>query len=525
MERVRKTDRYRIISNVYGEYSINSNFRLRSSFGVDYLFTDLRQVDPIWFRGVNNNGGPVRISENSNKTFNWIGEQTLNYDQRFGEHSITAVLGFSAQNVRLKTLAAGAFGSQNNRLDQLDNQTSPSGTNGGISEQGLVSQFFRTNYAYKGKYLLTGTVRRDGSSRFGGNNKYGWFPSGSIGWRISEEDFLKNNRSISELKLRASYGSTGSQEIGNFVYAALVNSSNNRTVFGDNYVNASSPTRFENRDIRWERTNALDVGIDLGLFGGRLNFTADYYRKTTDGLLSIAPLSVISGVGNAYQTNIGSIRNTGFEFAVNTRIIDNKDFRLGFDFNISTNKNEVLNIGNLPFINGADVWRTGTFINRTVPGQPIGAFYILRTDGQYLNWADALAAPVYNTIGAQPYFAPGDFKLVDQNKDGKIDNDDREFYGSPFPNYFGGITANIGYKNFTFTAFAPFQHGNYVWNQPFLNASTFEGNVWRSIYDNRYLPSNPGVQTSIPVPRNNNPIGPSDLYLQTDRFCVFVPSH
>jgi hypothetical protein len=295
------------------------------------------------------------------------------------------------------------------------------------------------------------------------------------------------------------------------VYAALAGGTT--AVFGNNYTPGVAPSRFENRDIRWERTNALDIGVDLGLFGGRINFTADYYKKTTEGLLSVAPLSVISGVGNAFQTNIGSIQNTGFEFAVNTQIVNSKNFRFGLDFNISTQKNEVLNIGSLPFINGGNVDRTGNFINRTVPGQPIGAFYILRNNGMYTTWADALAAPVY-ALGNQPYFAPGDLRLVDKNKDGKIDNDDREFYGSPFPDYYGGITANFGYKNWTFTAFAPFQHGNHVWNQPMLNASTFENNVWRSVYDNRYLPSNPNVQTSFPVARNNNPITPSDLYLQ-----------
>ncbi len=515
MERIRRADRYRIISNIYGEYTFNKHFKFKSSIGIDYLFTELRQVDPVWFRGINANS-PVRVSEQSPKTYNWIAEQTLNFDQKFGEHTINAVLGFSAQNIRQKSLFASANGSVSNVLNQLGNQPTPSLVSGGITDQGLVSQFLRTNYSYKGKYLLTATVRRDGSSRFGGNNKYGMFPSGSIGWRLSEENFLKDNRTISDLKLRVSYGSVGSQEIGNFLYSALMGGTT--AVFGNAYASGVVPTRFENADIRWERNNQFDVGIDVGLLKGRLNITADYYKKTTVGLLAGSPISVISGVGNTFVTNIGSVRNTGVELGVNAQLIDAKDFKWSLDFNISTNKNEVISLGSNPFINGQSVWRTNTFINRTEPGQPIGAFYILRNDGQYLNWADALAAPVYNSIGAQPYFAPGDLKIVDKNKDGKIDDDDREFYGSPFPDYFGGITSNISYKNWSFTVFAPFQHGNYVWNQPFLNASTFEGNVWRSIYDNRYQPSNPGVQTSIPIPRNNNPITPSDLYLQDGSF-------
>ncbi len=515
MERTRSTDRYRIISNMYGEYLFNSHFKFKSSFGIDYLFTELRQVDPVWYRGVNSNA-IIRTSELSPKTYNWIAEQTLNYDQKIREHSISAVAGFSAQNIRQKSLFASGSGSVNNILNQLGNQPIASAVSGGIIDQGLISQFIRTNYTYKGKYLLTATVRRDGSSRFGANNKYGLFPSGSIGWRLSEERFLKNNRTISDLKIRASYGSTGSQEIDNFLYSALM--SGTTAVFGNTYIPGVTPTRFQNEDIRWERNNQFDIGIDFGLFNNYLNITVDYYRKTTNGLLAGQPLSVISGVGNAIVTNIGIIRNTGFEFALNAKLVDNQDFKWNIDLNVATNKNEVVSLGNLSVINGQTIARVNSFINRTERGSSIGAFYVLRNNGQYLTWTDAATAPIYNTIASQPYFAPGDLKIVDQNKDGKITDEDRQFYGSPLPDYFGGITSNFSYKNWSFSVFAPFQHGNLIWNQPFLNGSTFEGNVWRSVYNNRYRPNNPDVQTSIPVPRNNSPLTPSDFYLQDGSF-------
>ena len=512
MERIRRAERTRTISNVYGEFVILPELKFKSSLGVDYLVTQLRAVDPYWVRGVDINS-PLRVFESSPKTFNWIAEQTLSYSKRFGEHSVNAVAGFSAQEILYKTFNAAANGSVSNALNQLVNNPTLSSISGTQWEQGLVSQFIRANYSYQGKYLFTGTIRRDGSSRFGANNKYGIFPSASAGWRISEEDFLKDNRVISDLKLRASYGSTGNQEIGEFLYAALMG--NTTAVFGNSYLGGLAPSRFENNDIRWERNNQFDVGIDLSLYSGRINLTMDYYNKRTKGLLAPAPMSVISGVGNSYTTNIGEISNSGLEFALNADIVRNKDFTWNIDFNIASNKNEVISLGDQPFINGATVWRVNNFINRTQPGHPIGAFYLIETNGMYLNWADASRAPNYR-ITSQPFFTVGDFIPVDQNKDGVIDDLDRVWAGSPFPRFFGGITNTLKYRNWAFTVFAPFQQGNKVWNQPFLNASTFEGNVLREIYDNRYLPSNPGVATYAPVPRQNHPIMPIPYYFLQD---------
>lgn len=513
-ERVRSTKRYRLISSVFGEYNILPNLKFKSSFGVDYLFTDLRQVDPYWVRGADINT-PVKVSESSPKTFNWVAEQTLTYDKLFGKHALNVVAGFSAQNVSIKSLGVSANGSVSNALNQLGNMPTVTGGYGGLTEQGLVSQFIRANYSYNGRYLLTGTVRRDGSSKFGSNNKYGIFPSASLGWRLSEENFLKDSKLVRNLKVRASYGSTGNQNIGDFLYSALMGG--NTAIFGNAAVSGLAPNRFQNNDIRWERNDQLDIGLDVGLFNNRINMTMDYYDKRTKGLLAGAPMSVISGVGNAYTTNVGEIKNSGFEFAINSDVVRSNDFKWNIDFNIATNKNEVVSLGNLPYLNGTTVNRINTFINRTEPGHPIGSFYILQTSGQYQTWAEAATAPTYKIAG-QPYFAPGDFIPVDQNKDGLIDDNDRVWSGSPFPDFFGGFTSTFTYKDWSLSIFAPFQHGNKIWNQPFLGASTFEGNTWRSIYENRWQPSNAGTVTSIPVPRNNNPIMPVPMYLQDGSF-------
>jgi hypothetical protein len=217
---------------------------------------------------------------------------------------------------------------------------------------------------------------------------------------------------------------------------------------------------------------------------------------------------------------VGKISNKGFEFAVNGVLIDSRAVRWSANFNIATNKNTVESLGGeglgqQPFINGDNIWRTIGYVNRTQVGHPIGAFYVIMEDGQYQSWEETEGQPTYAN---QPYFAPGDFKPVDQNGDNIIDDKDRVWYGSPFPDFFGGFGTNVSYKGFTLDVLGNFQYGNLLWNSPRLNSETFEGGSWRKSYDNRWLPSRPGVVTSVPVPRNNNPIVNSNRFLEDASF-------
>ena len=521
LENERRSERYRILSNVYGELEIAKGLSFKSSFGVDYLFNELRRRDPIWTRGVNVsrqvNGIQVQtLFQSQPRTFNWVADQLLFYKHTFGIHSLDAVLGFSAQQFTDKTFAITAEGPAGNALNQVSNLINFQG--GGTEvNSALVSQFVRVNYGLLDRYLLTATLRRDGSSRFGSNFRYGYFPSASFGWRVSEEPFIKNIVSIPDLKLRVSYGSTGNQNIDNFLFLPLMSSAN--TVWGNDVTNGTAANRFENQNIQWERTNQFDVGIDLALLNNRVTITADYYDKRTTGLLGDFPLSVISGVGDKFTTNVGIVSNKGFEFAVNGLIIDNQAIRWSVNFNIATNKNNVDSLG-VPFINGAEVNRLGSNvgINRTEKGHPIGGFWVIEENGQYQSWAEAAEAPRMAIGVNQPYFAPGDFKPVDQNKDGVIDDKDRVWYGSPFPDFFGGLGSSVSYKGFTLDVVGSFQYGNLLWNQPRLTSEAFEGSVWRTSYDNRWKPWDAGTVTSVPVPRNNNPILASNRYLEDASF-------
>lgn len=515
MERDRISDRYRFLTNLYAEYHFSKSLSFKTVLGIDYLSTELTSNDPIWRRNIDSNTNQ-RLTISQPRSFNWLTEQLLTFNKEFDKHGVNVVAGYSVQQFSERFLFVIGQGSPTNALDQMGNMQSYVGQpSGGRVDNALVSQFIRANYDFDGRYLFTGTVRRDGSSRFGSDNRYGVFPSASFGWRISEEKFIKNLVSIPDMKFRVSYGSLGNQNIGNFLFLPLMSGAN--SVWGNSVVNGVAPTRFENTNIKWETTTQFDIGMDVSLLRGRINLTADYYDKRTVGLLGPAPLSVISGVGNTFTTNVGNISNKGIELGVNATIIDNGNVRWTTNFNIATNKNRVEKLG-LPFINGANIARINSNINRTEEGQPIGGFWVVRESGQYQSWEEAATAPVMQIGGNQPYFAPGDFKPVDKNSDGFINDEDREWVGSPFPDFFGGISTSVSYKGFTLDILGNFQYGNLLWNQPRLNSETFEQNVWREHYDNRWLPSSPGQVTSVPVPRNNNPLLVSDRFLEDASF-------
>jgi TonB-linked SusC/RagA family outer membrane protein len=516
IEEERSANRYRIVSNVFMEYKIVPSLTYRSVVGLDYMFGELRSFSPIWQRGIDQQVF-MTLSESRPKNENWSVDQLLTFDKIFGKHKINAVGGFSTQRNTSKTFFVSTTGSTSNALNTLSNQTTFNGTpSGGEVSSGIVSQFFRTNYSFKNRYLLTGTVRRDGSSRFGSNYKYGIFPSVSVGWRLSEESFMENVPLFSDVKIRASYGITGNQDIGDFLYEGIV--SGTSAVFGNTLVAASAPTRFSNPDIRWERNKQLDIGLEFSLLKNRLNFVIDYYSKRTDGLLADYPISAISGVGTSVTRNIGIIDNRGFEFSVNAIAVDTKDWKWNIDFNISTNKNEVVSLGKLDFINGARINRVSTFISRTQPGQPIGSFYILETDGMYTSRAEAATAPLYRAGFNIPFFAPGDYKLVDRDKNGIIDDADRVFYGSPLPDFYGGLSTSLSYKNVTLNLVSSFQYGNYIYNYPHFIASLGEANMRRDDFNNRYRPTDPDRQTSIQLPRVNTPLLPAQNFLEDGSF-------
>nr|WP_081659301.1 TonB-dependent receptor [Pedobacter glucosidilyticus] len=516
-------DRNRVISNVFGEYKIAKGLTFKSSFGIDLVNVKQRTYTPAILRGPTftyagpdtapNNFSRSQLDNTSGR--NWIAEQTLNYNRTFNnDHKLDVLLGFSAQEFNLETNFMKADGSLNPNLLLIGpNNATMVAFAESVSQNTLVSQFSRVNYSYKGRYLFTGTVRRDGSSNFGPDNRYGIFPSASVAYRISEENFFKPLRSVvDDLKIRASYGITGNQDIGAFAFIALMNPSN--YVFNNALATGTAPNGIPNAGLRWEANKQTDIGLDVSFLKGRIVFAADYFVKNATDLLYNNLLPRTSGFFSQQQ-NLGQIQNKGFEFALNTVNID-KALKWTSSINVSTIKNKVINIGvdgsGAPLeIRGITPRGVAGPINLTKAGYPIGSFWGYQTDGLYQTVDDIYrrnpdgSFMVNATTGQRvPYQIgpgnripqPGDQRYIDVNNDGILNDADKVILGSPFPDLFGGISNNFTYKNFGLNVFANFSLGNELFNQARLQIQ--QGlNSWGSV-DNLNAWTGPGTTNTYP---------------------------
>ncbi|WPP51979.1 SusC/RagA family TonB-linked outer membrane protein [Catalinimonas niigatensis] len=474
LEEIRQQDENRILGNVFAEYTFFEGLSFKVNLGVDLINGNNYTYLPKFDRG--GYSRPVGdVTEFNSTDLNYLTDYTLTYNKTFGKHKVTGLLGSSIQKFNNQFFSVRANGTTNNALNQIGNQ--PNITDGTSSElnASILSYFGRLNYVFDDKYLLTATIRRDGSSRFGPGNKYGNFPSGSLAWRLSEERFMENVTLIDDLKLRASYGLTGNQAIADFQYLATTSPAN--YVFGDTEVSGIAPNSFANTDVQWETNKQLDLGVDLTLFSNRLSISADYYNKKSEDLLVVVPKPLTTGIPSDPTVNLGSIRNKGFDFSV-TSYNFVSDFEWTTNLNFSTNKNEVLDIGQNALgeptqIPGEAVapFQGGIPINLTTAGQPIGAFYTLVFDGI---WQENEAVQA-EQFGVEP----GDSKYVDQNGDGVINPDDRVFIGQANPKFYGGLTNTFSYKNFSVSTFINWQHGNQIFNQvrQFIEAGIPDVNV------------------------------------------------
>jgi TonB-linked SusC/RagA family outer membrane protein len=350
-------------------------------------------------------------------------------------------------------------------------------------EWSLLSALFRLNYTYKDKYLFTGTIRSDKSSRFGANNRTGYFPSFSLGWRASEEDFLSSIESISELKIRASWGQTGNFEIPNFGAIGLLSPDNYN--FNGNEVNGLIQSTIPNPELTWEKSTQTDIGIELGMFKNRLFLLADYYSTSTEDLLLNVSISSVSGFNTALQ-NLGEVRNRGFELALRSRNFVG-DFTWDTDINFSTNDNEVISLNekNEPIFSagGAGVRHV------TRVGDAIGSYYGYVVEGIYQSDAEIASAP-FDTQAPDP--SPGDFRFKDVNGDGQITPADRTVTGSYFPDITWGVTNRFGYKGIDLSILVQGVEGNEILNltsrhlkngEANFNSYAVFNNRWRSATD------------------------------------------
>jgi len=438
--------------------------------------------------------GPLaQFSQRNNSSFEWLWENTLSYNQTFGEHSVNFVAGVSAQENTYRVSGADGEGFQSNMLRDVSQLTNVE-PYGYSQTWSLASQFGRLIYSLSDKYVLTGTVRRDGSSRFGAGEKWGVFPSLAAAWNIDQESFLENVDNINLLKLRGSWGVTGNQNIGLFQYQGPYGSGSSRL---DNRGYAfGSPKLFHpglvitglpNPNLTWEETIQKNIGLDAAFLGNKIVFTADYYiRESSDFLLDV---NVPAQTGfNTATRNVGSIRNSGLELALGYRSAENA-FNWSVDANLTTAiKNEILSftdglnsIGNfttLGFRNyGGNLWTT---FQRSEVGGEVGAFYGFASEGIFQNQAevDAVNQEAANS-GAGPFYqasttSPGDRKFADLDGDGRITDGDRKIIGSPIPDFFGGINFNGSYKQFDISLFLYASVGQDILNYTGRNLQNFD---------------------------------------------------
>ncbi len=465
-----------ILGNVYASIRLAEGLEFRSTLGVNVLERERQRYNgrpapqtPTYVNGPNERG-TARV-RNDREMF-WLFENYLTYTKRFADvHSLTAMLGTSIQETNTYFYQASSrnfitdfFGTNNIGGAQDFAVDSPPISSGG-TRFAFNSYFGRVNYGFKDKYLLTVTGRADGSSKFGDSNKYAFFPSAALAWRISEESFLKGNSTISNLKLRASYGLTGNSEVLPYSSLSLL-----RTVTGvvnNGRVVGVATNRLGNPDSQWEKTAQSDIGLEIGLLDNRISIEADfYYRKTTDMLLS-APLPVTSGF-DVITRNVGSMENKGFEFTLNTENIANNDFIWNTTFNIALNRNKILQLANPAPIFGVG---NPNFTNQTgviMEGQPVGSFWGLVRLGTWGTSPEEVAeAALYgaNTYrGNNKPLLPGDVKYLDVNGDHVINDKDRMIIGNGNPKFYGSFINNIKYKSFDFLLDLQYSSGNDVLN-------------------------------------------------------------
>lgn len=506
----------RVIGNLFGEYKITGDLTLRTSVGVDANYLKNNIFIPIRAGSVDRNatGNPVFVDAPTPNTGNgfafasqelvWLNENILTYNKTLGgSHKLSAVGGFTQQGANFERMISRVQNFPNN-LVSTTNGGQTDLTNNFIEQWRIVSFLGKINYAYHEKYLATVGFRTDGSSRFGPGRRFGYFPSVSVGWRLSDEPFLKSVPFISDLKLRASYGMTGNAEITNTVnsfanYAYLGSIIPANYAFGQTVVNGLAPGSLTNNDLGWETTTQTDIGLDASLWNGRLTLSADWYDKTTrDLLLRGYPLPYTTGFTSSFR-NIGRMRNRGAELGIQTVNID-RAVRWKTDGNVSYNRNKVLALGpDVPFINDGN--------STTRPGESVGQFFGFATNGIFRNQAEIDAAAVQN--GVRTNTRPGDVRFVDQNGDGVINAADRTLIGNPMPTWLYGLTNSIAWKGLDLTVFLQGVAGNTVYNRTrqvlesmngAANGSATTLNRWQS----EQTPGNGTLPRATAADPNNN---------------------
>jgi len=508
------TNGYNLMGSIFAELQLMKELKFKSTFGIQANFWDSRTWSPeyAWDTSVQLQS---YLGEQYNKNLTWLWDNTFTYDKTFGKHKLGVMAGTSAQENRYDFMNGSIQNFASDITQQLNNGILLPKVGGTTSSWSTFSYMGRVNYAYADKYLLTATLRQDGSSRFGEKNKYGLFPSASAAWRISEEDFFKSITFVNDMKIRAGYGATGNQSIGNYSFASSLNTI--KYNFNNNVVSAVVPTVMPNPYVQWEQQKQGNIGIDATMFNQRVEVTVDAYLKQTDKMLVPMVVPVSTGYSDIYvpSINAGTMENKGIELTVNTKNLTG-DLKWNTMFNISFNANKVVSINDtVPMSSGS----IGLNYNLALikAGLPINEFYGFVTDGIFQNQQEvdnhAIQVP-----GNDPYnrTSPGDIRFKDLNNDGVINDKDRTYLGNPNPSVTFAMNNTFSYKGFDLSIFLQGVAGNKI-----INANRFWSEAM-SIAQNQTIATlnrwtGEGTSNTMPRAIYNDPnknTRPSDRYVE-----------
>ncbi|MCJ8208949.1 TonB-dependent receptor [Mucilaginibacter sp. RS28] len=469
----------RLLGNAYGEIKFTKDLKFRSSIGTDYSNAVSNYfLDPYLTSYGRQNKG---ISRNQTYLTNyWISDNTLTYDKKIDKHSFNVLAGYVYQKFRYENGYIQATGFSSNNIPTT-NAGSTITANNTIAERANMSALGRINYDYAGKYLLTANFRADGSSVFGPGKRWGYFPSFSAGWRLSEESFLKDVEAINDLKLRAGWGIVGNDQIDPYSYLGRISSGSNY-VIGGSVQPGNYPSSVENRNLKWEQTKQTNIGIDLSLLNSRLNFTADVYEKNTSDLLLNLPLPRSTGFDIA-TVNAGKLRNRGIEFMVSSVNVKKTDFTWNTDFNISFNRNKVMSIVGQQIYAGGISGRDNVSIVQE--GQPLGMFY------------------GYVAAGVDPATGNELYRTASGGTTATPSAADRTIIGNPNPDFIYGLTNTLTYKNFSLNIFFQGSQGNDIFNATRIETEGMTGPQNQSTAVLRRWTA-PGQVTDVPRASRDN---------------------
>lgn len=517
-----------IIGNTFLEVAPIKGLKLRSNLGVKLSYWGSESYTPVYWLNSSNINSTNSFYRSNEKGFNYNLENTISYTRDFAKHNVSVLLGqgayqdnkTSGTNVTYRDIPATNFDDASMNYSIPSDQITAGGYEGSVHK--VSSIFARLNYNYSERYLLTAVFRRDGSSRFGSNNKYGFFPSMSIGWVASQESFWPVNEVVNYLKIRGGYGIVGNDNIGDFAYLSTVGGGRNYP-FGTSgaYYNGVSPNSPSNPDLKWEQTSQINIGFEASVFND-ISVTFDWYKKVTSDILMNPRIPAYVGAISNPAANVATMENDGIELELGYKK-DLGDVHLSINGNISYLQNKVTDLGRgVEFVSGGETFQASTYpITRTAVGQAINSFYGFKRKGIFQTQPDVEAHTNSEGKVIQPDAKPGDFIWADLDDDGEITESDRTFIGDPTPNWGYGLTVNVSYKGFDLLVFGQGVAGNMI----------FQGlrrlDVSNANYQSAALGRWTGPGTSNDYPRlidsdpNGNFTNPSSFYLEKGDYFRF----